>query len=145
MCSRILNVILHKMTYASGGPLEQDGLSPTVRLYSRISIVSQLTCFSSVVFFRLDGFKLSFCVKTFIQLLFGFVFAVVVLILLFSCMVSLNRTLNLCVVSMVAGSEHTEVNEMVLHKFPCSFSNMLYLVQIWAIFGCSAVNIVTRW
>lgn len=66
----------HWDTYASGGPLEQDGLSPTVRLYSRISTVSNWSCFLGFELLFLRWFlrpcKLSSCVMTIMALLSGF-------------------------------------------------------------------------
>lgn len=60
-------------THASGGPLEQEGLSPTVRLYSRISTVSNWSCFLLEPFLRLGLLpcKLSSCVKTLSALFLG--------------------------------------------------------------------------
>lgn len=96
-------------TYARGGPLEQEGLSPTVRLYSRISMVSHWSCFWGTDF-RLIFFlpcKLSSCVNTVMALFLGLdtlqetAFDETILVLL------AKRTLYRWVVSM-AESEPTD-------------------------------------
>lgn len=65
---------IYTQTYASGGPEEHEGLSPTVRLYSRISMVSNCSSFFMPFLLLLRLLilsKLSCCVATVMQLFFG--------------------------------------------------------------------------